>query len=154
MSILDEIRSSVKNPASIKSFYVLFVTVFFLLLIPLTVFGVLSERTLITQAQGSCALPAEKTFTGRVTPNQNGDHAFIFKGTDCSLNAWVNGDGNSDLALWIYQPDGTIRVVDDRKDKSYEFVSIPAPVKEGGYRLSVRLKSGVATSYTTTVSFR
>ncbi len=142
MALLKEIKSSLKNPLSMRSAFVLFVSGFTLLLVPLTVLGVLSQRTFFTNAKSNCAVPAEQTFKGTTNQNTDGEHNFTFSGEGCTLTAWVNGSDNSDLALWIYEPDGNIRVVDDNKDKSYEFIFVDETVKSGDYRLAVRVLSG------------
>ena len=154
MELLKEIKSSIKNPLTMRSGFVLFVSGFILLLIPLTIIGLLSQRTLFTNAKSNCAVPAEKTFKGSARQTTDGEHNFTFSGEGCTLTVWVNGSSNSDLSLWIYEPDGNIRVVDDNKDKSYEFVFINETMKSGDYRLAVRVLSGGSSKYTATISFR
>lgn len=152
--LLEEVESSVKNPLKFRSFYVLFVTVFVLLLIPLTIIGLLLQRNFFTHASNSCAVSVQRTFTGTVDRTKDGAHVFVFSGVNCSLTAWVNGSGNVDLTLWVYEPDGNVLVVNDNRDKSYEFLYVSGPVKEGTYRLAVRLNSGINSTYTAAVSFR
>ncbi len=154
MGLLQELNSSVKNPLKFRSFYVLFVAAFALLLLVLTTLGLMSQRNFLTEARNNCAVPAERTFTGNANQTKDGEHVFIFSGINCSLSAWVNGSGSVDLALWIYEPGGNVWVVDENKDKSYEFLYVPQPVKEGTYRLAIRLNSGGNSNYTATVSFR
>lgn len=154
MELLKEIKLSVKNPLSMRSGFVLFVSGFILLLIPLTVIGLLSQRTFFTNAKNNCAIPAERTFKGSTSQKTYGEHNFTFNGEGCTLTAWVDGSGNSDLSLWIYEPDGNIRVVDNNKDKSYEFIFVDETMKSGDYRLAVRILSGGSSEYTATISFR
>jgi hypothetical protein len=154
MVLLRELKSSVKNPLEMKSFYVLFVTAFALLLVPLTVIGVMAQRSFFVSARNSCAVPVERSFSGKVSESNDGLHIFTLKGANCSLAAWVNGSKNVDLSLWVYEPNGKIHVVDENKNKSYEFLYVPEPVNEGDYRLTIKLKSGNTSNYKATVSLR
>ena len=154
MDLLREVKASAKNPFSMKSFYVLFVTAFVLLLIPITIIGVIYQGNLFAQARNSCAIPVERSFTGTTSKSTAGQHSFELTGKNCTLTAWVNGKEGSDISLWVYEPDGKIHVVDENTDKSYEFIHSSQPAKEGTYRLTVRLISGNASDYTATVSFR
>lgn len=154
MELFKEIKSSIKNPLSLRSSFVLFTSGFILLLIPLTVIGLLSQRSFFTNAKSNCAVPAEKTFKGTTSQTSDGEHNFTFSGENCTLTVWVDGSDNSDISLWIYEPDGNIRVVDDNKDKSYEFIFVDEAMKSGDYRLAVRILSGGSSEYTATISFR
>lgn len=154
MDLVQEVKKSIKNPLKIESFYVLFVTAFVLLLLPLTILGVLAQRTFFVSARNSCAVPAEQSFSGTVDKTGDSEHNFTFKGQNCNLAAWVNGSGNADLSLWVYEPSGKIHVIDENKNKSYEFLYVSEPVTEGNYRLAVRLISGNSSNYSATVSFR
>ena len=154
MDLLREVKSSAKNPFSIKSFYVLFITAFVFLLIPLTIIGIIYQGNLFAQARNSCAIPVERSFTGSTSESTSGQHSFEFSGKNCILTAWVNGNEGSDISLWVYEPDGKIYVVDENNDKSYEFLHSSQSAKEGTYRITVRLISGNTSDYTATVSFR
>lgn len=152
--LLSEVKSSAKDPFTIKSFYVLFVTAFALLLIPLSVLAIVSQRSLYSEAKNSCAVPAERTFTGSTDKTRDGEHVFVFDGAGCQLTAWVNWTGKEDLSLWIYEPDGNIHVMDKYSDKNYELLRVSEPVKAGKFRVAVRLVSGDRSNYSATVSFR
>ena len=154
MDLLKEIKSSIKNPAALKSFYVLFVTAFVLLLVPLTVLALASQVNYLAQARNNCAVPIEKTFTGAISEGRDGEHVFVFDGSDCSLTARANSLDDKDISLWLYLPDGNIKVADKNINKSYEFLYAQEPVQKGSYRLAVRLKSGGSSNYTATISFR
>ncbi|MEX0617128.1 MAG: hypothetical protein WD231_05000 [Candidatus Woykebacteria bacterium] len=154
MDLFEKVQTALKEPFSIPSFYTLFVTLFILLMLPLTVLGIYAQRGFLAQAKENCASPAERTFTGSLNPNKDSEHTFVFDGGNCRLTAWVNGEGDADVSLWIYEPDGNIRVVDEHKDKSYEFVSVASPAKKGQYRIAVRQKAATVSSYSVTVSFR
>ncbi len=154
MVLLRELKSSVKNPLEMRSFYILFVTAFVLLLVPLTVIGLVAQRSFFVTARNSCAIPVERSFSGTASKTTDGEHLFALKGANCNLTIWVNGSKGADISLWVYEPDGKIRVVDDNKNKSYEFLYVPTPVNEGDYRIAVRLKSGNTSNYTTTVAIR
>ena len=154
MHLLKEVKASVKNPLSIKSFYVLFITAFVLLLTPITIIGVVYQGNLFAQAINSCAEPVEREFTGTANNNSTNQHSFTFTGSGCTLTAWANGSKESDISLWIYEPNGEIQVVDENSDKSYEFFNSSEIASEGIYRITVRLVSGESSDYTATVSFR
>ena len=154
MDLLKEIKLSLKNPTTLKSFYVLFVTAFVLLLIPITVLALASQSNYFAQARDNCAVPIEKTFTGVISEGRDGEHVFVFDGSNCSLTARANSLDDRDISLWLYLPDGNIKVEDKNINKSYEFLYAPEPVQKGTYRLAVRLKSSDSSNYTATVSFR
>ena len=154
MALYRELKESVKNPLEMKNFYVLFVTAFVLLLLPLTVIGITAQRSFFVSARNSCAVPIERSFSGAASKTSDGVHEFNIKGENCSLAAWVNGSTNADLSLWVYEPNGKIHVVDDNKNKDYEFLYVPEPVDDGLYRLAIKLKSNNPSNYTATVSFR
>lgn len=154
MKLLKEIKTSVRNPLSVKSFYVLFITAFVLILTPLTVIGVIYQGNLFAQAVNSCVKPVEREFSGTTSANSAEQHSFTFSGSGCTLTAWVNGSEESDISLWIYEPNGKIQVVNDNSDKSYEFFTSAEIASEGIYRITVRLVSGESSDYTATVSFR
>ena len=154
MDLVKEIKSAVKNPATLKSFYVLFVTAFVLLLIPITVLALAYQGTYLAQARDSCAVPIEKTFTGVISEGRDGEHVFVFDGSNCSLTARANSLDDRDISLWLYLPDGNIEFADKNINKSYEFIYAAEPVQKGTYRLAVRLKSGESSNYTATISFR
>ena len=154
IDLLNEVKTSARNPLSLKSFYVLFITAFVLLLVPLTVIGVIYQGNLFAQAKNSCAKPAERTFSGSTSENVSGQHTFTFSGSGCTLTAWVNGSEGTNISLWVYEPDNKINVIDENTDKSYEFFHSSELAKEGDYRITVRLISGESSDYTATVSFR
>lgn len=154
MRLLEEVKTSVKNPLSVKSFYVLFITAFVLILTPLVVIGLIYQGNMFAQARNSCVKPVEREFSGTVGNNSLDQHSFTFAGSGCTLTAWANGSGESDISLWIYEPNGEIQLVDENSDKSYEFFNSAEIANEGIYRVKVRLVSGDSSDYTATVSFR
>lgn len=154
MDLLAQFKKSVKNPFNIGSFYIIFVTVFLVLIIGLVLVLVLKVFG-HQQKTTACSHPVEKTFVDSVAKNNDIIYKVNFKGNkECFLDTWLTWNKPTSLALWVYDPSGNITTYNNTPDKSYLKTDVQEPIKKGVWKFVVKNSTQTKVLYKGSIGFR
>lgn len=148
MDLLAQFRQSVRHPFQIKNVFVIFVTLFLVLIVGLAL--ILSVDRLFYQQNNltTCDQPSQKIFIDSVEQNNDTIYKVTFSGnTDCFLTFWMTWAEKKSLSLWVYSPSGDITTTENTPNNSYLLHDLPSPLEKGEWRFVVKSDNSTKINY-------
>lgn len=155
MDLLKLLKEALRNPLKIKSTFIIFVNVFFVLIIGLTMFSVLHFLGFDLTPAGACDQQKSKNLDSKVGKSKEISYDFTFSGNSkCFFYAFVTWDDPKDsISFWIYDPKGKVSVVEPSYKNTHNFIYTSSPIKQGTWKIVLKTDSK-AVDYTGQISLR
>lgn len=143
MDLLKLFKESLRNPFSFKSLTIIFVNLFFVAIIALSMLYILGLFGIDFSPAQACNSNLVKKLTDSVGKNNDVVYNFNFRGNSyCFLNTYVTWKNPNDaVTFWIYDPKGNVNVVDPNPKQAYNFVYVPSPVATGNWKFVLKTES-------------
>lgn len=155
MDLLKLLQEAIKNPLKIKSTFIIFVNVFFVLIIGLTMFSVLHYLGFDFSPAGACDQQKSKQLESTVGKSKEVAYDFTYTGNShCFFETFVTWDNPADaITFWVYDPKGKINVYEPSNKYTHNLIYIPSPILQGDWKVVLKTESG-KVDYTGEINFR
>ncbi len=155
MDLLKLLKEALKHPFQIKSTFVIFVNVFFVLIVGLTMFSVLHFLGFDLTSPGNCDQIKSKKISSTVGKSKEIAYTVKYAGnSDCFFNTYVTWDNPEDaITFWIYDPKGKVNIYEPSNNFTHNFLYIPTPLTQGDWRIVLKTESE-SVDYTGEIKFR
>jgi len=143
MDLLKLLKEALRDPFKIKSAFVIFVNVFFVLIVGLTLLSTLHYLGLDLTPTGACNEQKTKKLDSTISKNREAVYEFKYTGNKyCFLSAYVTWDDpTNSIDFWIYNPSGKVNVYQANNKFTHNLVYLPSPLEQGKWRIVLKTEN-------------
>lgn len=149
MDLIKLFKHSLKNPLSFVNLMVIFVTLFLITILALTLFTLISFFGSKLAPKTACNDTSTEKFSGTVDNKSEAIYPLNFKGNDkCFLDAfatWQNS--NNAITFWLYDPSGKVITQEPESKQTHNFIYVTSPLPNGSWRLVLKTTSPDKINY-------
>lgn len=156
MDLVKEFKTAVHNPLNFRNLNVIFVTLFLVLIIGLSLASFLSIFETAVGSKTACDTPMVKSINNSVVKNSDAVYNFSFNGNQqCFLNAWFTWKSTSQkITLWVYDPKGNVNTIEPTNTQTNVNFLANSPVTTGNWRVIVKTESTLSLPFSGQIAFR
>jgi len=156
MDLAKEFKSAVKNPLNFKNLFVIFVTVFLILIVGLSLLTLVKKITALSNKTTACNFPKTISVPGSVVLNKDSVYKLNFEGNNnCLLHVWFTWkELDQKIDLWVYDPKGNVQIVEPTKTQSNLSFTLNTPIDKGNWRFILKSKNKKPISYNGGIAIR
>lgn len=156
MDLVKEFKTAVKNPLNFKNLFVIFFTIFLILIVGLSMIAIFKKISVFSDKTTACDIPKSITTKGSALVNKNAIYELNFKGNNnCFLQVWFTWKKTTQkVDLWVYDPNGNVNIVEPTKSQANLNLTLNAPLTKGNWRFILKSKSSVPVGYNGEIAVR
>lgn len=156
MDLVKEFKTAVHNPLNFRNLNVIFVTLFLVLIIGLSLASFLSIFEPAVGSKTACDTPMVKSINNSVVKNSDAVYNFSFNGNQqCFLNVWFTWKSTSQkITLWVYDPKGNVNIIEPTNTQTNVNFLANSPVTTGNWRVIVKTESTLSLPFSGQIAFR
>lgn len=154
MDLVHLSKKAVQNPFHISNFFVLFTTVFLLLIVGLSLISVLGRLSSQIRSNTACDSTQNKKISGNALNTGDTVYHLNYAGnSSCFLSISLTWEKEQEaVALWVYNPNGKIDIVKPENNQTYTQFYKSSPLPAGEWRFVIKAEKGTQVNYSGNLS--